>query len=46
MFAQVAASESAQLTWLTGLQGPVLTDPFPSIHGIGTAADALAEYLP
>ena len=46
LFAQVAASESAQLTWLTGLQGPVLTDPFPSIHGIGTAADALAEYLP
>ena len=46
LFAQVAASESAQLTWLTGLQGPVLTDPLPSIHGIGTAADALAEYLP
>ena len=46
LFAQVAASESAQLTWLTGLQGPVLTDPFPSVHGIGTAADALAEYLP
>ena len=46
LFAQVAASESAQLTWLTGLQGPVLTDPFPSVHGIATAADALAEYLP
>jgi len=46
LFAQAAASESAQLTWLTGLQGRVLTDPFPSVHGIGTAAEALAEYLP
>ncbi len=46
LFAQVSASESAQLTWLAGLQGRVITEPFPSVHGIGTAADALAEYLP
>lgn len=46
LFAQVTASDATQLAWLTGLQGRVLTDPFPSVHGIGTAADALAEYLP
>ena len=46
LFAQAAASESAQLTWLTGLQGRVPTDPFPSVHGIDTAAEALAAYLP
>ena len=46
LFAQVTASEAAQHTWLTGLQGPVLTDPFPSVHGIATAAAALAEFLP
>jgi hypothetical protein len=46
LFAQVAASEAAQHTWLTSLQGPVLTDPFPSVHGIATAAAALAEFLP
>ena len=38
LFAQTAASESAQLTWLSVLQGRVLTDPFPSVHGIETAA--------
>ncbi len=46
LFAQVTASDTAQLTWLAGLQGRVVTEPFPSVHGIGTAADALAEYLP
>lgn len=46
LVAQTAASESAQLTYLTGLQGRVLTDPFPSVHGIATAAEALATYLP
>jgi hypothetical protein len=46
LFAQVAASEAEQLAWLTGLAGRTVTDPFPSVHGIDTAAEALAGYLP
>jgi Ferritin-like domain len=46
LFAQVSASESAQLTYLTGLVAPVLGDPFPSVHGLPTAAEELAAYLP
>jgi hypothetical protein len=46
LFAQASASESAQLTYLTSLVAPVLTDPFPSVHGLPTAAEALAAYLP
>lgn len=46
LFAQVAASEAEQLAWFTGLAGRVVTDPFPSVHGIDTAAGELARYLP
>lgn len=47
LFAQVSASEAAQLAYLSGLAGPrVPGDPFPSVHGIETAAEALAAYLP
>lgn len=43
---QVLASNAEQLAYLTGLAGPVVTDPFPSVHGLGTAAEELARYLP
>ena len=43
---QVLASSAEQLAYLTGLAGPVITDPLPSVHGLGTAADELARYLP
>jgi hypothetical protein len=43
---QVLASSAEQLAYLTGLAGPVITDPFPSVHGLGTAAEELARYLP
>jgi hypothetical protein len=46
LFAQVSASEADQLSFLTGLGGPPIGDPFPSVHGIETAAEALAAYLP
>lgn len=46
LFAQISASESEQLTFLKGLTGPVATDSFPSVHGLATAADELARYLP
>ena len=44
--APVAAAEAEQLAYLTGLSGPPLTDPFPSVHGLATAAEELARYLP
>jgi hypothetical protein len=43
---QVAASEAEQLAFFTWLAGPTITDPFPSVHGLGTAAEELARYLP
>lgn len=43
---QIAASEAEQLAFLTGLAGPLVTDPFPSVHGLATAADELARFLP
>lgn len=46
LFAQVSAGEAMQLTFLTGLVAPVVTDPFPSVHGLATAAEELAAYLP
>ena len=46
LFAQLAASEAEQLSFLTGLTGPLLTDPFPSVHGIATAADEFTRYTP
>jgi hypothetical protein len=46
LFAQVSASEADQLSFLTGLAGPPIGDPFPSVHGLETAAEALAVYLP
>jgi hypothetical protein len=45
-FAQVSASEADQLSFLAGLAGPPVGDPFPSVHGLETAAEALAVYLP
>lgn len=44
--AQVSASEAEQLAYVTGLAGRVITDPFPPVHGLETAADQLASYLP
>lgn len=44
--APLAASEAEQLAYLRGLSGPPLTDPFPSVHGLPTAAEELARYLP
>ncbi len=46
LFAQVATSDAEQLAWFAGLAGRTVTDPFPPVHGIDTAADALARYLP
>ena len=46
LFAQLAASESEQLAFLKGLAGRVVTDPFPSVHGIATAADEFTRYTP
>ncbi len=46
LFAQTSASEAQQLAYLTGLVAPVVTDPFPPVHGLPTAADELARYLP
>ena len=46
LFAQVAASEADQLAFLAGLAGPPIGDPFPSVHGLPTAAEGLAVYLP
>ncbi len=46
LFAQVLASEAQQLAYLTGLGGRVLTDPFPPVHGIETASERLATWLP
>ena len=46
LFAQIAASEAEQLSFLTGLTGPLLTDAFPSVHGIATAADEFTRYTP
>jgi hypothetical protein len=44
--AQIAASEAEQLAFLDALAGPPVGDPFPSVHGIDTASQALAAYLP
>ena len=44
--AQVSASEAEQLAYVTGLAGRAITDPFPPVHGLETAADQLASYLP
>jgi hypothetical protein len=46
LFGQISASEVEQLTFLKGLTGPVVTDPFPSVHGLATVSDELARYLP
>jgi Ferritin-like domain len=46
LFAQASASEADQLSFLTGLAGPPVGDAFPSVHGLETAAEALAVYLP
>ncbi|MGD9573157.1 MAG: ferritin-like domain-containing protein [Thermoleophilia bacterium] len=46
LFAQVCAAEAQQLAYLTGLGGRALTDPFPPVHGIETASEALATWLP
>ena len=46
LLGQACASEAEQRAFLTGLAGPVITDPFPSVHGLGTAAEELARYLP
>ncbi|MEZ0285799.1 MAG: ferritin-like domain-containing protein, partial [Thermoleophilia bacterium] len=46
LFAQVAASEADQLAFLAGLAGPPIGDPFPSVHGLPTASEGLAVYLP
>ncbi len=43
LFAQVSASEAEQLAFLAGLAGPPIDDPFPSVHGLPTAAEALAR---
>ena len=43
---QLSASEADQLSFLTGLAGPPIGDPFPSVHGIETASAALAAFLP
>ena len=44
--APLAAAEAGQLAYLKGLSGPPLTAPFPSVHGLATAAEELARYLP
>lgn len=46
LFAQASASEADQLAFLTGLAGPPVGDPFPSVHGLETAAEELAAFLP
>jgi Ferritin-like domain len=46
LFAQVAASDAEILAYLTGLAGPPIGDPFPSVHGLPTASEELARYLP
>ena len=44
--APLAASEATQLAYIRSLSGPPSTDPFPSVHGLPTAAEELARYLP
>ena len=46
LFAQVVASDAEILAYLTGLAGPPIGDPFPSVHGLPTASEELARYLP
>lgn len=47
VFGPVGASEALQLGFLAGLAGAaVLADPLPPVHGLPTAAEELARYLP
>lgn len=46
LFGPVVASEALQLGYLAGLAGAAPSDPLPSVHGLATAAEELARYLP
>lgn len=46
LFAQAAAAEAEQFGLLSAFAGQVPADPFPSVHGLETASEALAAFLP
>lgn len=46
LFAQVSASKAQALAFLAGLDGTAPVTAFPSVHGLDTASDELARFLP